>query len=50
MTIKKLKEIISNLPEETIVQIEETNVNEIGIVNIVLHSDGRKHVILSASE
>jgi hypothetical protein len=50
MTIKELKKIISNLPEETIVQIEENNVNEVGLVNIVIHSDGRSHIVLSAFE
>jgi len=50
MTIKELKEIIANLPEETVVQIEENNVNEVGLVNIILHSDGRKHIVLSAFE
>ena len=50
MTIKDLKEIISNLPDETIVLIEETNVNDVESINIQIHSDGRTHLILSVLE
>ena len=50
MTIKDLKEIISNLPNETIVLIEETNVNDVESINIQIHSDGRTHLILSVLE
>lgn len=50
MTIRELKQIISNLPEETIILIEETDVNEVETVNIQLHSDGRAHLIFSALE
>lgn len=50
MTIKELKKIISNLPEETIILIEENDVNEVETVNIQLHSDGRAHLIFSALE
>ena len=50
MSIKELKNIISNLPEETIVLIDETDINDVETVNIQYHSDGRTHLILSALE
>lgn len=50
MTIKELKEIISHLPEETIVQVEAENVCEVKFVSILLRRDGSKRVILSALE
>lgn len=50
MSIKELKEIISNLPEETIILIEETDINEVETINVQIHSDGRTHLILSALE
>lgn len=50
MTIKELKEIISNLPEETVILIEENDINDVETINIQIHSDGRTHLILSALE
>ena len=50
MSIKELKEFISNLPEETIILIEETDVSDVETVNIQYHSDGRIHLILSTLE
>ena len=50
MTIKNLMEIISNLPEETTILIEENDINEVETVNVQYHSDGRVHLILSALE
>jgi hypothetical protein len=50
MSIKELKNIISNLPEETIVLIDETDINDVETVSIQYHSDGRTHLILSALE
>ena len=50
MTIKNLMEIISNLPEETVILIEENDINEVETVNVQYHSDGRTHLILSALE
>jgi hypothetical protein len=50
MTIKELQKIISNLPEKTIVLIEETDINDVETVNIQYHADGRTHLILSALE
>lgn len=50
MTIKNLKEIISNLPEETVILIEENDINEVETIDIQIHSDGRTHLILSALE
>ena len=50
MTIKELKEIILNLPEETTILIEENDINDVETINIQFHSDGRTHLILSALE
>lgn len=50
MTIKELKLIIEDLMEDTIVLIQETDVNDIETVNVQIHSDGRSHLILSALE
>ena len=50
MTIKELKKIISNLPEETVILIEETDINNVETVKIQLHSDGRSHLIFSVLE
>jgi NRPS condensation-like uncharacterized protein len=50
MTIKELKEIISNLSEETIILIEGNDINDVETINIQIHSDGRTHLILSALE
>lgn len=50
MTIKNLKEIISTLPDSTVILIEETDVSEVETINIQIHSDGRSHLILSALE
>lgn len=50
MTIKELKEIISNLSEETVILIEDTDVNDVETINIQIHSDGRTHFILSTLE
>ena len=48
MTIKKLKEIISSLPDNTVILIEENDMNDVETVNIQYHSDGRTHLILSS--
>ena len=50
MTIKELKQIIENLKDETIILIEETDINDVETVDIQIHSDGRSHLILSALE
>jgi DNA polymerase III sliding clamp (beta) subunit (PCNA family) len=50
MTIKDLKEIISNLPDETVILIEENDISEVETVNVQYHSDGRLHLILSVLE
>ena len=50
MTIKELKQIIENLSDETVILIEETDINDVETVNIQIHSDGRSHLILSALE
>ena len=50
MTINELKKIISNLPEETIILIEESDINEVETVEVQYHSDGRTHLIFSVLE
>lgn len=50
MTIKELKEIISTLPDNTIILIEETDVNKVETIEIQYHSNGRTHLILSPLE
>jgi hypothetical protein len=50
MTIKELKLLIDGLMEDTVILIEETDINEVETINIQIHSDGRSHLILSALE
>lgn len=50
MTVKELKAIIRNLPEDTVILIEDNDVNEVETVEVEYHSDGRTHVILSVME
>ncbi len=50
MTIKDLKQIIEDLTDDTVILIEETDINDVETVNIQIHSDGRSHLILSALE
>lgn len=50
MTIKELKEIISKLPDETVAMIEWSDLYEIKMVTVLIHSDGRKHLTFSAME
>jgi hypothetical protein len=50
MTIRDLKKIISTLPENTVLLIEETDINDVETVNVQYHSDGRVHLIFSALE
>ena len=50
MTIKELKQIIETISDDTVILVEETNVNDVETVKIELHSDGRTHLIFSALE
>ena len=50
MTIRELKMIIEDLVDDTIILIEETDINNVETINIQIHSDGRSHLILSALE
>ncbi len=50
MTIKNLKEIILNLPEEATILIEENDIYEVETIDIQIHSDSRTHLIFSALE
>lgn len=51
MTIKQLKEIIANLPDETYVLIDlEDKYNDVETVIVEHHSDGRTHIVFSSIE
>ncbi len=50
MTIKQLKEIIANLPDETPVLISTEDVYNAETITIEYHSDGRQHFIISNEE
>lgn len=50
MTAKELREILSTLPDDTVVLTEQSETLDIETVIIQHHSDGRTHVILSALE
>lgn len=50
MTIRELKGIISHLPDEAIVLIEDRDICEVETTIIQFHSDGRAHLILGALE
>lgn len=50
MTIKQLKEIISNLPDETPIIISTEDIYNVETINVEYHSDGRQHLILSNVE
>lgn len=50
MTIKELKLIIEDLMDDTVILIEETDINEVETINVQIHSDGRSHLIFSALE
>jgi hypothetical protein len=50
MTIKDLKLLIEDLVDDTVILIEETDINDVETINIQIHSDGRTHLIFSALE
>ena len=50
MTIKELKLIIDDLADDSVILIEETDINEVETVKIQIHSDGRSHLVFSAVE
>ena len=50
MTICELKKIISNLPEDTILLVEEQDIHDLETVEVQYHADGRVHLIFSALE
>lgn len=47
MTVKDLKLIIEDLLDDTVILIEETDINDVAMVKIEIHMDGRSHLILS---
>ena len=50
MTVKELKQILADLTDDTIVLIEDFDINDVETVEIQIHTDGRSHLILSALE
>ena len=50
MTIRELKKIISTLPEDTILLVEEHDIGDVETIEIQHHADGRTHLIFSALE
>ena len=50
MTIKNLKEIISNLPNDTVLLIEDSDIEEVETIKIQIRSNGKTYLILSALE
>lgn len=50
MTIRDLKQIIEDLMDDTVILIEESDINDVESINIQIHSDGRSHLIFSALE
>lgn len=50
MTICQLKKVISSLPEDTPVLVEDTDINEVETIEVQYHADGRTHLILSVME
>ena len=50
MTIKQLKEIIKNLPDETILLVEQEDVLDVESIQIQYHGNGNVHIIFSSLE
>lgn len=50
MTIKELKLLINDFDDDTVILIEEDDINDVETVKIHIHSDCRIHLILSALE
>ena len=48
MTIRDLKKIISTLPDNTVILVEESDVTDVETVEVQYHADGRTHLIFSA--
>jgi hypothetical protein len=50
MTLKELKTIIANIPDEAIVLISTEDLYEVETVRIEIHSDGRVHLFFTNEE
>ena len=50
MTIIELKKIIENLADDTVILIEENDINEVETIEVQYHSDGGIHLILTSLE
>jgi hypothetical protein len=50
MKIKELKEIISNLPDDTLILLSTEDTYDLETAIIEYHSDGRLHLVLSNME
>ena len=50
MTISELKMILEDLSDDTVILIEDSDINEVETIHIEIHRDGRSHLILSTHE
>ena len=50
MTIRELKKIISTLPEETVLQLGEDELNNVKNIVVQFHEDGRTRLVFSDLE
>ena len=50
MTLEKLRQITNNLPADTIILIDEKDINEVETIKIEYHTNGCAHLILSDKE
>jgi hypothetical protein len=50
MTIAQLRQLTKDLPEDTILLVEQEDVLDVETINIQIHSDGRCHLIFSTEE
>lgn len=50
MTLKELKTIIANIPDEAIVLISTEDLYEVETVRIEIHADGRVHLFFTNEE
>lgn len=50
MTVKELRAIISTLPDETLLMLEQDDVCDVETIIVEHHPDGRKRIIFSTNE
>lgn len=47
MTIQELKMIIDDLADDTVILLQTPEVSEIESISIIIHSDGRSHLMFA---